>query len=75
MARGSDEGEGALGAGGTRSVRRTHARFAGDEGGTTAVEYTLIAGFIGLALIAGMRIYSDKIVLVYQTLAAALTPP
>ena len=75
MARRSNEGDGDGGTGATRAVRRLFARFAGDEGGATAVEYTFLVALVALGILAAVRAYSDKMVLVYQTLATATRVP
>ena len=37
------------------------------------VEYAFLVAFIALGILAALRSYSDKIIVVYQTLAAAIT--
>ncbi|MCJ2081991.1 Flp family type IVb pilin [Methylobacterium sp. J-090] len=75
MTRQSNGGEENDGVGETRAVRRLLARFAGGEGGATAVEYTFLVAFVALGILATVRAYSDKMVLVYQTLATAAKAP
>lgn len=58
-----------------QDIQRGRARFAVDASGATAVEYTLLVGLIGLAVVGAMRAYSDKMVIVYNTLATAITTP
>jgi pilus assembly protein Flp/PilA len=44
-------------------------RFRRDEGGATAIEYTLIAGFIGLAIVVGATAVGTKLNGFFTTLA------
>ncbi len=36
-------------------------RFFQDETGTTAIEYTIIAGLISIAIVAGVSLWSDSV--------------
>jgi pilus assembly protein Flp/PilA len=47
--------------------------FLGDESGATAIEYSLIAGFIALAIIAAVGSTGQKLVELFQSLIPALT--
>ena len=42
-------------------MKNLFARFAKDESGATAVEYGLIATFIGIAIIAGATTLGNKL--------------
>jgi pilus assembly protein Flp/PilA len=44
-----------------------------DENGATAIEYSLIAGFIALAIIAAVGLTGEKLVALFQSLIPALT--
>jgi pilus assembly protein Flp/PilA len=48
-------------------------KFAGDEGGATAIEYTLIASLIAVAAITSMRTVGGKITNVLSNVANAMT--
>jgi len=63
------------GPGAAPSTRWIPRRFIRDASGATAVEYTFVVAMIALALVGAMRAYSDKMVTVYNTLAAAITAP
>ena len=47
--------------------------FLRDEAGATAIEYSLIAGFIALAIIAAVGSTGQKLVELFQSLIPALT--
>lgn len=46
-------------------MRHFH-RFCKDERGTSAVEYSLIAGMIFLAMIAGLQSFSDRAIAMWD---------
>jgi pilus assembly protein Flp/PilA len=48
-------------------------KFRCDEAGATAIEYSLIAGFIALAIIAAVGSTGQKLVELFQSLIPALT--
>jgi pilus assembly protein Flp/PilA len=48
-------------------------KFPCDEDGATAIEYSLIAGFIALAIIAAVGQTGQKLVELFQSLIPALT--
>lgn len=48
-------------------------RFAQDESGATAIEYSLIAALIGVVLITGATMVGTQINAKFQTIAAAIT--
>lgn len=50
-------------------------KFLRDENGATAIEYSLIAGFIALAIIAAVRMTGDRLVALFESLIPALTLP
>jgi pilus assembly protein Flp/PilA len=43
-----------------------------DEQGATAIEYTLIAGFIGLVIVVALTSVGTKLVPYFETIVAAL---
>ena len=47
--------------------------FLRDESGATAIEYSLIVGFIALAIIAAVGSTGQKLVELFQSLIPALT--
>jgi pilus assembly protein Flp/PilA len=49
-------------------------RFRKDRSGATAIEYGLIASFVGTALIAGLALLSPEITAVFERITTALTP-
>ena len=48
-------------------------KFLRDEYGATAIEYSLIAGFIALAIIAAVGMTGQKLVTLFESLIPALT--
>ncbi|XIA62751.1 Flp family type IVb pilin [Bradyrhizobium sp. TZ2] len=48
-------------------------KFLSDEGGATSIEYSLIAGFIALAIIAAVGLTGEKLVALFESLIPALT--
>ena len=48
-------------------------RFAKDESGATAIEYGLIAGLIGVVIIASVTVLGTKINAKFSTIGSALT--
>jgi pilus assembly protein Flp/PilA len=48
-------------------------KFLRDESGATAIEYSLIAGFIALAIIAAVGSTGQRLVELFQSLFPALT--
>jgi pilus assembly protein Flp/PilA len=48
-------------------------KFLRDEDGATAIEYSLIAGFIALAIIAAVRMTGDRLIELFKSLIPALT--
>ena len=48
-------------------------KFLADESGATAIEYSLIAGFIALAIIAAVGWTGQRLVLLFESLIPALT--
>ena len=49
------------------------SKFLRDEGGATAIEYGLIAGFIALAIIAAVGMTGERLVALFESLIPALT--
>lgn len=47
--------------------------FLQDEGGATAIEYSLIAGFIALAIIAAVGMTGQRLIALFESLIPALT--
>jgi pilus assembly protein Flp/PilA len=43
-------------------------KFVGDESGATAIEYSLIAGFIALAIIAAVGLTGQRLVELFESL-------
>ena len=50
-------------------------KFLRDESGATAIEYSLIAGFIALAIIAAVGSTGQRLVQLFESLIPALTLP
>jgi pilus assembly protein Flp/PilA len=48
-------------------------KFLRDENGATAIEYSLIAGFIALAIIAAVRMTGQQLITLFESLIPALT--
>jgi pilus assembly protein Flp/PilA len=48
-------------------------KFLRDESGATAIEYSLIAGFIALAIIAAVGMTGQRLVALFESLIPALT--
>ena len=48
--------------------------FLRGERGTTAIEYTLIASLISMAIIAGMSLWSDKATDMFTVIQNAVAP-
>jgi pilus assembly protein Flp/PilA len=48
-------------------------KFLRDESGATAIEYSLLAGFIALAIIAAFGMTGQRLVTLFQSLITALT--
>ncbi|WP_430642574.1 Flp family type IVb pilin [Bradyrhizobium paxllaeri] len=48
-------------------------KFLRDENGATAIEYSLIAGFIALAIIAAVGMTGQRLVELFESLIPALT--
>jgi pilus assembly protein Flp/PilA len=48
-------------------------QFLRDERGATAIEYSLIAGFIALAIIAAVGMTGQRLVTLFESLIPALT--
>jgi pilus assembly protein Flp/PilA len=46
-----------------------------DESAATAIEYSLIAGFIALAIIAAVRMTGQRLIELFESLIPALTLP
>lgn len=49
------------------------ARFAKDESGATAIEYGLIAGLIGVAIIAAVTTTGTNLTALFERISATLT--
>jgi pilus assembly protein Flp/PilA len=54
------------------SMNKFVARFAQNESGATAIEYGLIAAFIGIMLAAAMPLLKDALKAVFDAITAAL---
>jgi pilus assembly protein Flp/PilA len=50
-------------------------KFLRDESAATAIEYSLIAGFIALAIIAAVGMTGQRLVALFESLIPALTLP
>ena len=48
-------------------------KFLRDESAATAIEYSLIAGFIALAIIAAVGMTGQRLVALFESLITALT--
>jgi len=61
-----------------RQSSREHemfGKFLRDESGATAIEYSLIAGFIALLIIVSVGMTGQRLVELFQSLIPALTLP
>jgi pilus assembly protein Flp/PilA len=59
-----------------RQYSREHemfGKFLRDESGATAIEYSLLAGFIALAIIAAVGMTGQRLVTLFESLITALT--
>ena len=52
-----------------------YVKFLRDESGATAIEYSLLAGFIALAIIAAVGMTGQRLVALFESLLPALTLP
>jgi pilus assembly protein Flp/PilA len=52
---------------------RMFGKFLRDESAATAIEYSLIAGFIALAIIAAVGMTGQRLVELFESLIPALT--
>lgn len=43
-------------------------RFLEDEGGATAIEYSIVATIISLAIIGGMNLLADQVEMFFQSM-------
>jgi pilus assembly protein Flp/PilA len=50
-------------------------KFLRDESAATAIEYSLLAGFIAMAIIAAVGMTGQRLVELFQSLIPALTLP
>ena len=50
-------------------------KFLRDESAATAIEYSLLAGFIALAIIAAVGMTGQRLVALFESLIPALTLP
>lgn len=48
--------------------------FLRDQRGTTAIEYTLIASLISIAIISGVNLWSDEVVKMFGVIQDAVVP-
>jgi pilus assembly protein Flp/PilA len=48
-------------------------RFVKDESGATAIEYGLIAGFVSIAIIAGLTVAGPQLKIIFDTIGTKLT--
>ena len=48
-------------------------RFVDDESGATALEYGLIAGFVSIAIIAGLQVIGPQLTTIFNAVGTALT--
>ena len=56
----------------TDVVKQTLSRFAGDQGGATALEYGLIAGFVSVAILSAVVSMGDSIGSIFSGLSSDL---
>jgi len=52
-------------------LMKLFCRFQEDTGGVAAMEYSLIAGFISLVIVAGLLIATPAISLIYSTIGSS----
>ena len=57
----------------TRMMRNLVSRFMADQSGSTAIEYGLIASFIALAIITGVRRIGTNLTVKFNAIANNLT--
>jgi pilus assembly protein Flp/PilA len=53
-------------------MMRLLARFLSDDRGATAIEYALIGGLIGIAIILGATALGSRLNIMYSALAASV---
>lgn len=58
---------------GILEVKYMFEKFLRDESGATAIEYSIIAGFIALAIIAAVGMTGQRLVELFESLIPALT--
>jgi pilus assembly protein Flp/PilA len=58
---------------GNSRVKCMFGKFLRDESGATAIEYSIIAGFIALAIIAAVGMTGQRLVELFESLIPALT--
>ncbi len=56
-------------------MSKLFARFVKDESGATAIEYTLIAALIALAIISGATMLGDNINAKFEEIAGKVADP
>lgn len=54
-------------------MRKTFARFIGDESGATAIEYGLIAALIGVVIIGSVKILGTKLSATFDSVSSNLS--
>ena len=54
-----------------RRLTRFSAAFGKDGRGATAIEYALIAGLIGMAVVAGVTLIGTSLVSVFEAISGA----
>lgn len=55
-------------------MKKLFSRFANDESGATAIEYGLIAGLIGVVIIAAVTSVGTSISAKFNSVSGALAP-
>ena len=55
-------------------LRSAVLRCRRDVAGATSIEYALITGLIFLAIVGGVRAYSNNLSMVYDIIATAIAP-
>lgn len=55
-----------------RVPERSLGRFRRDSSGASAIEYGLIAGLVFLVITGGLRLYADRVMVMYNFISSSI---